>query len=147
MVIVLTVLFVVSAVLLALLVLIQDDQGEGIGGMFGGGSTSAFGSRSGNVLTRATTILAAVFLVSALGVAWLNKSPATDDIEARARVRRLEETQGDWYAPTRSDEATSEQEPAIEAASGDNATEASPQPQTGAAEDTSEQTTSGAASP
>ena len=101
MVIVLTALFVISAILLAAMVLIQDDQGEGIGGMFGGGSTSAFGSRSGNVLTKATAVLAAVFLLSAAGVAWLNKSSATDDIEARARVRQLEQGgSGGWYAPS-----------------------------------------------
>ena len=96
-----TVLFVISAILLALVVLVQDDQGEGIGGMFGGGSGSAFGSRSGNILTKATSILAAVFLLSALAVAWLNRSADTDDIEARARVRQLESGgAGEWYAPT-----------------------------------------------
>ena len=69
--------------------------------MFGGGSTSAFGSRSGNVLTKATAILAAVFLLSAAGVAYLNKSSASDDIEARARVRLLEQGgAGEWYAPS-----------------------------------------------
>ena len=114
MVIILTVLFVISAILLGALVLIQDDQGEGIGGMFGGGSTSAFGSRSGNVLTKATAILATVFLVSAAGVAWLNKSSASDDIEARARVRQLEQGgSGEWYAPTEGQaEAGSEAAPA-----------------------------------
>ena len=50
--IVLLVILVISAVLLVLVVLVQDEQGEGIGGIFGGGSNTAFGSRSGNVLTR-----------------------------------------------------------------------------------------------
>ena len=50
--IVLLVIMAISAVLLVLVVLVQDDQGEGIGGIFGGGSNTAFGSRSGNVLTR-----------------------------------------------------------------------------------------------
>ena len=100
MVIVLTIVFVISAVLLAALVLLQDEQGEGIGGMFGGGSGTPFGSRAGNILTRATSILAAVFLLSAFGVAWLNRSPSTDDVEARARARQLERgTRSDWYAP------------------------------------------------
>lgn len=100
MVIVLTIIFVISALLLAALVLLQDEQGEGIGGMFGGGSGTPFGSRSGNILTRATAILAAIFLLSAFGVAWLNRSPSSDDIEARARARQLEQGQrSDWYAP------------------------------------------------
>ena len=100
MVIVLTIIFVISAVLLAALVLLQDDQGEGIGGMFGGGSGTPFGSRAGNILTKATTILATIFLLSAFGVAWLNRSPSSDDVEARARARQAEQnTRSDWYAP------------------------------------------------
>ena len=66
--------------------LLQDDQGEGVGGMFGGGSGTPFGSRAGNILTRATTILATIFLLSAFGVAWLNRSPSSDDVEARASL-------------------------------------------------------------
>ncbi len=100
MVILLTIIFVISAILLAALVLLQDDQGEGVGGMFGGGSGTPFGSRAGNILTRATTILAAIFLMSAFGVAWLNRSPSSDDVEARARARQAEQNApSDWYAP------------------------------------------------
>jgi preprotein translocase subunit SecG len=66
MVILLYILFVLAALVVTLVVLIQDDKGEGIGGLFGGGSGTAFGSRSGNVLTRFTGIVAAVFLVTAV---------------------------------------------------------------------------------
>jgi preprotein translocase subunit SecG len=100
MVILLTIIFVISAILLAALVLLQDEQGEGIGGMFGGGSGTPFGSRAGNILTRATAILGAIFLLSAFGVAWLNRTPSTDDVEARARARQLQQGErSDWYAP------------------------------------------------
>ena len=100
MVILLTIIFVISALLLAALVLLQDEQGEGVGGMFGGGSGTPFGSRAGNILTRATAILGAIFLLSAFGVAWLNRTPSTDDVEARARARQLEQGQrSDWYSP------------------------------------------------
>jgi preprotein translocase subunit SecG len=116
MVIALTVVFVISALLLAGVVLIQDDQGEGIGGMFGGGSSSAFGSRSGNILTKATAILAAIFLATAFGVAWLSRSVSSDDIEARARVRQLEESgSGEWYTPTAPTEPAEPAEPAADA--------------------------------
>ena len=50
--IILLIIFVICALLLIFMVLIQDDQGEGIGGLFGGGSSTAFGSSAGNVLTR-----------------------------------------------------------------------------------------------
>jgi len=72
--IVLLVFFIIVAILLVLLVLIQNDEGGGIGGMFGGGSNTAFGSRSGNVLTRATTILGSLFLIISLGLALISRT-------------------------------------------------------------------------
>jgi preprotein translocase subunit SecG len=101
MVILLVIVFAVSAILLCLVIMLQDDQGEGLGGLFGGGSNSAFGSRSGNVLTKATSVLAAIFLVTALGVAWMNRSARSEDIEAKARIRSLEEQDSSaWYVKT-----------------------------------------------
>jgi len=70
--IVLLVFFIIIAVLLVLLVLIQNDESGGLGGMFGGGSNTAFGSRSGNVLTKATTFLGTMFLIASLGLALLS---------------------------------------------------------------------------
>ncbi|NCD31859.1 MAG: preprotein translocase subunit SecG [Spartobacteria bacterium] len=49
------------------LVLMQRSKSEGLGMAFGQGmGDSIFGSRAGNVLTRATIILAAVFMVNTL---------------------------------------------------------------------------------
>jgi preprotein translocase subunit SecG len=94
----LIVIFVVSAILLTTVILLQDDQGEGIGGLFGGGSGTAFGSRSGNVLTKFTSVLAAVFLITAFAVAWLNRSGSEEDMDAKAKARELEEVEAsDWY--------------------------------------------------
>jgi preprotein translocase subunit SecG len=72
--VILLVLFVITAILLILIVLIQDEQGEGIGGLFGGGSATPFGSRSGNVLTKVTSVLGAIFLILAFFLAFINKS-------------------------------------------------------------------------
>ena len=76
---VLLVFFVIAAILLVLLVLIQNEEGDSLGGIFAGGSGSAFGSRSGNVLTRTTTVLGAIFLVMSLGLALLNRTPGVID--------------------------------------------------------------------
>jgi preprotein translocase subunit SecG len=96
--IVLLVIMVISAVLLVLVVLVQDDQGEGIGGIFGGGSNTAFGSRSGNVLTRFTAALAAVFLVCIFGLAWINRTPTAGDVVSKARQAALSGTaQQSWW--------------------------------------------------
>ena len=96
--IVILVVFIITAVLLVLIVLIQDDQGGGIGGMFGGGeSSSPFGSRTGNVLTKFTSILGAVFLVAAFALAWLNRTPERDDFLERARLQTLQAEEGQWW--------------------------------------------------
>ncbi|MFP4364284.1 MAG: preprotein translocase subunit SecG [Spirochaetia bacterium] len=105
--ILLLVLFIISAILLIFLVLIQDDQGEGLGGLFGGGgSSTAFGSRSGNILTRFTSILAAIFLLSSFGLAWLNRSPEEGDVVGAARRAGAEERQLEWWAVEDESEAS-----------------------------------------
>lgn len=92
------IIFVLSALILILVVLIQDDQGDGLGGLFGGGSSSAFGPRTGNVLTRFTSVVAAIFLVTAFGIAWLNRTPETGDILQKARVESLKEAEeNNWW--------------------------------------------------
>ncbi len=100
--VVLLVILIISAVLLVLVVLVQDEQGEGLGGIFGGGSTTPFGSRSGNVLTRFTAILAAVFLFCIFGLAWVNKSPEAGNVIGRARAESLQggQQQQSWWVQT-----------------------------------------------
>ena len=99
--IILLVIMVISSVLLVLVVLVQDDQGEGIGGIFGGGSSSAFGSRSGNVLTRFTAALAAIFLVTCFGMAWLSRTPSGGDVVSKARQEALSGTdKQSWWVQT-----------------------------------------------
>lgn len=81
----LLVLFILSAVFLIIIVLLQDEGGEGLGGIFGGGSAAPVGNRQGNILTRATTILAVIFLSSLFGYAWINRTPDSANVEAAAR--------------------------------------------------------------
>jgi len=92
------VIFAIAALLMILVIMLQDDQGEGIGGLFGGGSSSAFGSRSGNILTRFTSILGAIFIVGAFALAWLNRTPESTDIVEKARLEQMQETENsDWW--------------------------------------------------
>ena len=94
--IVLLVFFVIVAVLLILLVLAQNEEGDSLGGIFAGGGGSAFGSRAGNVLTRVTTVLGALFLVVSLGLALINRGPSTTGVEAAGRA--LSPGMGtDWF--------------------------------------------------
>ena len=100
--ILLLVVFILVALLLILLVLVQNEEGDSLGGIFAGGSASAFGSRSGNVLTRATSILGALFLVLSLGMALLNRSSGTSGVEAAGREQSVS---GDntWWEDTGSE--------------------------------------------
>lgn len=95
------VIFVITCILLIIIVLMQDEQGEGIGGIFGGGSTSAFGSRSGNVLTKFTGVLGALFLICSFGLAWINRTNETGDVIGAARRQQAQEQQTieEWWAP------------------------------------------------
>ncbi len=94
----LLVIFVIASFLLIVVVLIQDEQGEGIGGLFGGGGATSFGSRSGNILTKATSVLGAVFLAGAFILAWLNKTPEAGDLLGAARRGRVaEQTVDEWW--------------------------------------------------
>ncbi len=64
---------VISAVGLIGLILLQQGKGADIGAAFGSGaSQTLFGSRgSANFLTRTTAVLATVFFLSNLGLAWM----------------------------------------------------------------------------
>jgi preprotein translocase subunit SecG len=63
------VFYVLSCLLLLLVVLLQQGKGGDMASAFGGGGSSqtAFGARSGaTVLTRATTVLGALFMLGAI---------------------------------------------------------------------------------
>lgn len=69
----LTIAYVLICFLLLLVVLLQRGKGGGMAAFGGGGSETAFGARSGaTLLTRATTVLAVLFMVVSLmlGVMW-----------------------------------------------------------------------------
>lgn len=91
------VLFVIVSILLVLIVLVQNEDGNSLGGIFAGGTGSAFGSRSGNVLTKTTYILGALFLISSFSLALLNRTPGESGVEAAAKTIETK-TSGDWWS-------------------------------------------------
>ena len=70
--ILLTILFMISAVAMILIILVQRPQGGGLAGAFGGagggGTDSVFGGRVGDALTTATVIAFGVFLMLAISL-------------------------------------------------------------------------------
>ena len=71
-----TVLYALVCLLLLVVVLMQQGKGGDIAAAFGGsGSQTAFGARAGaSVLTRATTVLGALFMVGAMTLAILGQN-------------------------------------------------------------------------
>ena len=68
-------LFIIVCVILILLILIQKGRGGGLASAFGGaGGNTAFGSKTGDVLTWATSIIFGVFLLLAVGLNLLTGS-------------------------------------------------------------------------
>ena len=70
------------------LVLMQHGKGADAGAAFGGGASgTVFGSRgSGNFLTRATGILAAIFFANSLALAWLVSHRGENNFSAEKSV-------------------------------------------------------------
>jgi len=82
----LLVIFGITSALIIILVMLQDEQGEGFGGLFGGGGGgSTFGATGGSVLAKATTILGVLFLITALAVAMAYKSGESDNVISESR--------------------------------------------------------------
>jgi len=86
----LTVIFFIIAVLLVAVILIQSGSSGGMG-FIGGGSQSAFGAKTGNVLTRFTAILAALFLVVSFVLGYFNSRGAKVNTEKLININKTVE--------------------------------------------------------
>jgi preprotein translocase subunit SecG len=87
MIILLTALFFIVAVLMMIIILIQPGSSGGLG-FIGGGSQSAFGTQTGNVMTKLTTVLAALFFISAFVLGYLNSRTSRVDTK---EIQQLQE--------------------------------------------------------
>jgi preprotein translocase subunit SecG len=84
------VLFILVCVILILVILIQKGRGGGLSGAFGGsGGTTAFGAKTGDVLTWATSIIFGIFVLLAVTLNLLTNyrhDHATNGLAAVANV-------------------------------------------------------------
>jgi preprotein translocase subunit SecG len=78
MVVLLTVLHVIFCLFLILVILLQTGKGAGMGVAFGGASQTVFGPRgAGSFIGKATGIVAALFMVTSLVLAYFSSSKST----------------------------------------------------------------------
>ncbi len=72
---------VIVCLMLALIVMLQKPKEGGLGGAFGGGALEAsLGADAGNVLIKATAILATIFLANTLVLARLTATKQSDSV-------------------------------------------------------------------
>jgi preprotein translocase subunit SecG len=75
------VLFILVCLIMILLVLIQKGRGGGLASAFGGaGGNTAFGAKTGDVLTWATSIVFGVFLLLAIILNLMTRQDTTSAI-------------------------------------------------------------------
>lgn len=107
---ILLIAFVIICIFIVFFVAIQNENDNGMGGVFGGGQSAAFGAHSASVLTKTTGVLVALFFVLAFFLAILNKGDAkkADLSAAAAEVQGVEATAGseesasNWWDSTES---------------------------------------------
>src|SRR6478672_2423780 len=92
-----TFLYIVHVLVCAILmfvVLLQQGKGGGMGAAFGGGAAAqVFGGRgAGNLLTRATAVCAALFMLTSVSLAYLSSS-GDRAIRARAAMEQQKKTE------------------------------------------------------
>ena len=100
--VILVVLFVILSIFLVGLVLLQNGEGEGLGGLFAGGSNSAFGSRSASVLAKVTYVCVGLFFVVAFFLALVNRTPSDRGFREEVQMQRATETRENWWADDQS---------------------------------------------
>lgn len=80
-----TVIHIIVSIGLILVVLLQTGKGADMGAVFGGSSATIFGSSgAGNFLTRLTTGMAIVFMITSLTLGYFSgKKPSTSVFDSR----------------------------------------------------------------
>jgi preprotein translocase subunit SecG len=84
---IITIIHVLACIFLVLVVLLQTGKGADMGAVFGGSSSTVFGSTgAGNFLTRLTTASAIIFMVTSLSLTYLSGRQTTATVFDSAPV-------------------------------------------------------------
>lgn len=83
-----TLVHIIGAILLIILVLLQQGKGSGMGSAFGGGggAQTTFGTSGGSVFGKATAVAAVVFMLTSLSLAYMSGRGTTSLMRGPAPV-------------------------------------------------------------
>ena len=86
-------LHILLCILLVLIILLQPGKGGDVGAAFGGGGGSTmFGPRGpANLLTRATTLVAVLFMVTSVSLSIYSNRARQADADISGAIERLEQ--------------------------------------------------------
>ncbi len=98
----LSVVYVLVCSFLIMVVLLQQGRGGGMGSLGGGSQTVFGGSGAGNLLTRLTTVSAALFMILSATLAWLSSSG--DSALEDAMHQREDENRAELHEALESDD-------------------------------------------
>jgi len=71
---------VITCVFIIVLVLLQSGKGADAGATFGGFGQTYFGTQGGNILTKITTVLAFLFMLTSIGLTIYQHKQATKSV-------------------------------------------------------------------
>ena len=99
------IIYLVVAIALVGIILLQQGKGAEMGASFGaGGANTVFGAAgSGNALTKATTILAVLFFAIAMSISYLNSKPSVAVDAVFDEAPAVEKTDLESALPVESD--------------------------------------------
>ena len=84
--ILITILHIIICLILILVVLLQAGKGASMGAVFGGSSQTVFGSSGpGGFLSRMTTVVAVVFMLTSFGLSYMVSHKGSSLMEGAAR--------------------------------------------------------------
>jgi preprotein translocase subunit SecG len=95
---VINIIHLLSCVVLVAVILLQSGKGSGLASGFGGagGGTQVFGSQgAGGFLTKATVAVAAIYMGSSLGLAYLSSQPSSVMPTTASEQQQQQQDQGE----------------------------------------------------
>ena len=112
-------LHVVLCVFLVLIIILQPGKGGDVGAAFGGGGggSQMFGPRGPtNLLQRATTVVAVLFMMTSMSLAWYSNKSVLSDSRVEDELLKLQEREDSKDEEPADAAQQPEQAPAEEAA-------------------------------